>query len=123
MNDVERALERSREDLDAARHLAEAGFLSQAASRSYYAAFQAAEAALLSLGETRSEHSGLVKAFGQLVVRPGGFDERSAGVLRALFEQRNQPDGGAPRSPEDAEGMIRDAETFSKAVERWLGAR
>ena len=56
-------------ELLAARHLEEAGFSAQATSRAYYAAFYAAEAALLSLGETRSKHSGVISAFGLLVVK------------------------------------------------------
>lgn len=45
-------------ELLAAHTLKEASFSAQATSRAYYAAFYAAEAALLSLGETRSKHSG-----------------------------------------------------------------
>ena len=57
-------LHRSRTELDAARVLLSAGFGDQAISRAYYGAFYAAEAALLSLGETRSKHSGVLAAFG-----------------------------------------------------------
>lgn len=48
-------LPRARQELAAARVLIEQGFPAQAVSRSYYAAFYAAEAALLLLGETRSK--------------------------------------------------------------------
>jgi uncharacterized protein (UPF0332 family) len=48
-----RALSRSRHEVDAARLLAESDFAAQAVSRSYYAAFYAAEEALSSLGESR----------------------------------------------------------------------
>jgi uncharacterized protein (UPF0332 family) len=72
-------LARSRTELDASRVLASAGFIDQAISRAYYGAFYAAEAALTSLGETRSKHSGVVAAFGRLVVQEGGFDEKLGG--------------------------------------------
>jgi HEPN domain len=49
-----KALARSERELGAARTLAEGGFSEQAVSRAYFACFYAAEAALLSLGETRS---------------------------------------------------------------------
>ena len=121
---VERALERSRDDLKAASHLSTGGFLRQATSRSYYAAFHAAEATLLSLGETRSKHSGVVAAFGELVVRPGGFDEETARVLRSLFDRRNAADYvGGPITAEDADRAIADAEGFVRAVEAWLMER
>src|SRR5204863_1243270 len=85
-------LARSRNDLDAARLLAERGFGAQAVSRAYFAAFHAAEAALGRLGETRSKHAGVLSAFGRLVVLHGGFDEETGRLLRSLFERRNEAD-------------------------------
>ena len=124
MTAVERALGRSRDDLEAARHLAAGGFAGQAASRAYYAALHGAEAALLSLDETRSKHSGVIAAFGQLVVRAGGVDAETARALRSLFERRNEADdAGAPLSGEIAAAAIADAERFVAAVESWLAGR
>lgn len=121
---VERALRRSRADLEAARHLGDGGFGPQAVSRAYYAVFHAAEAALLSLGETRSKHAGVVAAFGQLVVSPGGFDGETARVLRSLFERRHDADNaGASFSEAETEAAIADAERFVEAVEAWLAER
>jgi uncharacterized protein (UPF0332 family) len=51
---TDEGIARSRRELDAAQLLADNGFSAQAVSRAYYAAFYAAEAALLSLGETRA---------------------------------------------------------------------
>lgn len=79
-------------ELRAAQTLEEARFPAQATSRAYYAAFYAAEAALLSLGETRSKHSGVLSAFGLLVVKQGGFDPALAAELRRLFELRSIAD-------------------------------
>jgi len=118
---VERILELSREDLRAARHLLDGGFSGQAVSRAYYAAFRAAEAALLAIGETRSKHSGVLAAFGQLVVRPGGFDESTARILRSLFERRNEADYlGVPGTAETADTALADAQRFVGAVEAWV---
>jgi uncharacterized protein len=114
-------LGRSRREIDAARLLAEGDFGVQAISRAYYAAFYAAEQALASLGESRSKHSGVIAAFGKLVVREGGLEEEIGRILRSLFEQRNQADyGEAVASREDAERAIRDAQRFIDAVESWL---
>jgi uncharacterized protein (UPF0332 family) len=122
--DIEAVLERGNDDLAAAGHLAKAGFSAQAVSRTYYAAFHAAEAALLALGETRSKHSGVVAAFGRLVVRGGGFDEEVGRLLRSLFERRNEADyGGITATQEAADAAIRDAERFVGAVEAWLVSR
>jgi uncharacterized protein len=115
------ALTRSRREIEAARLLAEGDFGAQAISRAYYAAFYAAEQALGSLGESRSKHSGVIAAFGRLVVREGGLEQETGRILRSLFEQRNDVDyGEAVASHEDAERAIRDAQRFVDAVESWL---
>jgi uncharacterized protein len=115
------ALSRSRQEIGAARLLADGDFAAQAISRAYYAAFYAAEHALASLGESRSKHSGVIAAFGKLVIREGGFDEQIGRVLRSLFEQRNDVDyGEAVASRDDADRAIRDAERLIDAVALWL---
>jgi hypothetical protein len=115
------ALARSRREIEAARLLAEGDFAAQAISRAYYAAFYAAEGALGSLSESRSKHSGVVAAFGKLVVREGGLEEKIGRILRSLFEQRNNADyGEAEVSRQDAEMAIADAEHFVDAVESWF---
>ncbi len=104
--------------------LLESRFPAQAISRAYFAAFFAAESALLVLGETRSKHAGVIAAFGKLVVREGGFDEGVGRLLRSLFERRNQADyGPAELEPEEARLAIADAERFVEAVAAWLARR
>ena len=115
------ALARSRREIGAARLLAEGDFAAQAISRAYYAAFYAAEEALGSLGESRSKHSGVIAAFGKLLVREGGLEEKMGRILRSLFEQRNDADyGEAEASRQDAELAIGDAEHFVNALESWF---
>jgi uncharacterized protein (UPF0332 family) len=117
-------LERCREELAAARLLAGEGFEAQAVSRAYFAAFFAAEAALLALGETRSKHSGVVSAFVHLLVRGGQLDEEVGRLLRSLFERRNEADYSPVEVPEEeADAAIRDAERVVSAVETWLTQR
>ncbi len=114
-------LERCWEELAAARLLAGKGFEAQAVSRAYFAAFFAAEAALLALGETRSKHSGVVSAFVHLLVRGGQLDEEIGRLLRSLFERRNEADYSPVDVPaEEADAAIRDAERVVDAVETWL---
>ena len=114
-------LARCREELAAARLLANKGFTAQAVSRAYFAAFFAAETALLALGETRSKHSGVISAFVHLLVRRDQLDEEIGRLLRSLFERRNQADYWAVDVPlEEADAAISDAERVVGAVERWL---
>lgn len=117
-------MRRSRRELEAARLLAGGGFASQAVSRAYYAAFHAAEEALLALGETRSKHSGVLAAFEKLVVREGGLDPAVGRLLRSLFRRRNEADyGTAEASRNEAEEATLDAERVVDAVESWLAER
>lgn len=124
MNSGSGILFRSRRELEAARLLSGESYSRQAISRTYFAAFYAAEAALLSLGETRSKHAGIISAFGQLVIRSGGFQEKTGRLLRSLFERRNEADySGADVPAEEADRAIDDAERFVDAVESWISER
>jgi uncharacterized protein (UPF0332 family) len=117
-------LARARQELDAADLLATGGFGAQAISRSYFAAFYAAEAALLGIGETRSKHAGVIAAFGQLVVRQAGFSADDGRLLRSLFERRNEADyAHAPVPTEEVTHAISDARRFVAAVEAWIADR
>ncbi len=90
-------------------------------SRAYYAAFYAAEAALLEVGETRAKHSGVVSAVGRLLVREHGLDERAGRLLRSLFERRSQADYELAEVPgEEARRAVEDAELVVEIIERWL---
>ena len=117
-------LGRCREELAAARLLAANGFQAQAISRAYFAAFYAAEAALLALGQARSKHAGVISAFIHLLVRGGQLDEQIGRLLRSLFERRNQADcSGVDVAADEAEAAIRDAGRVVGAVETWLAHR
>lgn len=115
--------EHTRTELGAARMLEEGGFAAQAIVHAYYACFFSAEAALLVLGETRSKHSGVISAFGQLVVKTGGFDVAVASALRKLFELRNKAVYDAQDvDKEAASAAIDEAVRFVATVEAWLKA-
>lgn len=117
-------LARARTEVAAARTLSTAGFDVQATSRAYYAAFYAAEAALLTLGETRSKHSGVIAAFGRLVVKDGGLDPEAGRALRRLFELRNAADYAWLDASEDSErDVVADAEGFVDVVQAWIEER
>lgn len=121
---VDAELARAREDLGASQTLIDAGFRSQTVTSAYFAAFHAATAALLVLGESRSKHSGVISAFGELVVRDGGFDRPTAKVLSGLFDDRHEADYdlGAVSSDEARESLA-DARRFVEAVGDWVASR
>jgi uncharacterized protein (UPF0332 family) len=117
-------LVRAREEVAAAGLLANAGFPAQAVSRAYFAAFYAAEAALMHLGEAPSKHAGVIAAFARLVVRDGGCDERAGQLLRDLFERRGQADYSTdPVPPGEAQRAVDDADEVVRIIEEWLASR
>jgi uncharacterized protein (UPF0332 family) len=117
-------LARAETELKAARLLADGGFPDQAASRAYYAAFFAAEAALLALGETRSKHSGVIAAFGRLVVKEEGFNPELWGDLRRLFELRNAADYSWLDEPQTAsDDPVAIAERLVAALASWIDSQ
>ncbi len=121
---VDAGVDRCREEIAAARVLAAEGFSAQAVSRCYYAAFYAAEAALLSLGETRSKHAGVISAFGQLVVKREALDDVAGRLLRSLYDRRSHADYDLGPVPADEAGRaIADAETVADLVEGWIASR
>jgi uncharacterized protein (UPF0332 family) len=114
-------LERSREELAAARLLLANGFAAQAVSRAYYGAFYAAEEALLRVDEVRSKHAGVIAALGRRLVVERGLDPDAGRLLRSLFERRSRADyEGAPVPPEEGNRAVSDAEFVVGAVDAWL---
>jgi uncharacterized protein (UPF0332 family) len=92
-------MDRCREELAAARLLADKGFEAQAVSRAYFAAFLAAETALLALGETRSKHSGVISAFVHLVIRRGQSMRRRDGFCDHSSNAGTRPTTHPSTSP------------------------
>lgn len=118
------SLARSRQELAAAQLLAGQGFTSQAVSRAYYAAFYAAERALVELGESRSKHAGVVAAFGKLIVKQEGLDASAGRALHSLFEMRLDADHDPEPVPdEETRAALAAAQLCVDAVESWLESR
>jgi uncharacterized protein (UPF0332 family) len=116
------ALERSQEELRAARVLLDAGLPAQAVSRAYFAAHHAAGAALEAAGETPSSPVNLVASFDRRV--GVALADGTARSLRKLFEDRNDVDYAlAAAAPEEAERAVAEAELFVAETTRWMEAR
>lgn len=115
---------RCRDEIAAAKVLSREGFPAQAVSRCYYAVFYAAEAALLSLGESRSKHAEVISAFGQLVVKREGVDEQAGRLLRSLYDRRSHADYDlGPVPQQEADHAIEDAEIVAAFIQQWLDQR
>jgi uncharacterized protein (UPF0332 family) len=115
-------LERAEKSIQAAKELAKGGFYDFAASRSYYAAFYAASAALLDEGLEFSKHSGVIASIHQRLVKTGKLDKEQGKELNWLFELRNVGDYGVTIhvSQQDTERAIRVAENFLRIIKSML---
>lgn len=112
---------RARAELAAAELLAGQGFADASVSRSFHAAFFAAETALLVLGETRSQHSDVVSAFVRRVVRERSLDPRAGRLLRSLFNRFWLADRTYAETPQaEAVAALADAAFVVDAVLGWL---
>lgn len=117
------SIERARRDLDAARLLLDQGFFDRAVSSAYYATFHAATTALLTVGERRRTHGGVVGAFGQKIVVDGGLEPRHGRAINVLLELRVAADYAEDEaSAEIAERAVEDADQFVNAVTSWIEA-
>jgi len=90
--DVELHLREADDCLAQAELLLTSCFPGGAVSRSYYAMFHAATAALLHQGIKRRSHQGIIAAFGQTFVKPGIVDARFHKYFTKVFSLRQESD-------------------------------
>ncbi len=122
--EIDQLLARGREELRAAQVLLDAGFPSQALSRAYIAAFDAAAAALESIGEMPHTRTGVISAFGRRIVSEGGLDHEVGRNLRRLFDDRDYVDYALGQAPtEEARAAISDAGRLFDATVQWIERR
>ena len=91
-------------------------------SRSYYAAFHAAQAVLHSAGLTTGTHQGLVNLFGLHFVKSGKFDKKFGKFLACLKDERETSDYEiySTIDKEDALNAISEAKAFIKESRSYL---
>lgn len=92
MNEVAGLFGRASRYLKSASLLRSDGDLESAVSRTYYAMFFAAEAALLSRGLAFSSHKGVIAAFGEHFVAAGRVPREMGRELNRAFQKRQVSD-------------------------------
>ena len=115
-------LSKSRRSLKAAQsHLNETDY-DFAASRAYYAAFYAMEAALLSQGVTCSTHGGVLATFSARFIKTGMFPTEFGAKATRLFRERQIGDYEFDVSVTlpDAEQDVAMASEIVEAIEHLL---
>jgi uncharacterized protein (UPF0332 family) len=115
-------LAKAQDKVRVARELRDRGDWDDAVSRAYYAAFHAAQAALLTEGQRADTHRGVAVLFGLLLVKAGKLDRRWGKFLANLKDDREAGDYD-PLSYVDeptTRRAVTEAEEFVAAVERYI---
>ncbi len=109
--------------LETARLTLDHGDAEAAVNRTYYAAFHAAMAALLSVGEAPKTHSGTHHLFHLHFVKSGRLPVTLGETFRHAFTLRQRADYEAFTVFDEAAtaDLISDVEAFVGAVEEMLG--
>jgi len=91
-------------------------------SRTYYAMFYCAEAALLTKNLSFSSHKGVISAFGEHFVKTSVFPKEMGRELNRAFEKRQIGDYEYTSliSNEEAEEMLDSGRQFINTIENWL---
>jgi uncharacterized protein (UPF0332 family) len=116
-----RALQKkAKQALSDAELLLENNSVEATINRGYYAVFQAARAALLTVKETPNTHSGVIRRFGYHFVRTGEVSDPIGDILTTAQSMRGQADYEAVNNLdlENAENLVEDARRFIRVVNR-----
>jgi len=118
---VRALLARAHENLVAALSLLQQGHTEIAASRTYYAMFYAAQAALLHRDLEFSKHSAVIGRFGREFAKDGPLSRDMFRILDTGFALRSKGDYDlVPVEEEEAQALLADARDFVAAVQGML---
>jgi uncharacterized protein (UPF0332 family) len=122
MRSADAFMRRAERSLAGARVLNAQGDHEGAASRTYYAMFHAAQAAMLAIGVHPDDvmpktHRGLIASFGKLLVLPGHLDAKLGRSFSRAEQRRLAADymDDGPSVADVADGLA-DAEAFLQAI-------
>jgi len=91
-------------------------------SRTYYAMFYCAQAALLTKNMTFSSHRGVIAAFGEQFIKTNVFPRELGRELNRAFGKRQLGDYEYTSvvSDEDARQLLTTGKEFCCTIERWI---
>ena len=115
-------LQRARKTLEASKVLYQQNFFSDSLSKSYYAIFYAAGAALESIGIQTKRHATTIQKFNEHFVKNGKVDKEYYLTLSNAFRTRNLADYELTWEAEEEEtqDQLQRAENFIKTIEELL---
>lgn len=122
MKETAALIKRAMRYLKSAEMLLKDGDFESSVSRTYYAMFYSAQAALLTKNLSFSSHKGLISAFGEHFVKTGIFPKEMGRELNRAFEKRQVGDYEYTFviSEEEARRMLQSGKEFVDAIAQWL---
>jgi uncharacterized protein (UPF0332 family) len=121
MSEISALLAKAQRYLRSADLLFRDGDYESCVSRTYYAMFYCAQAALLTRSLTFSSHKSVIAAFGEHFVKTGVFPKQMGRELNRAFEKRQLGDYEFTTvvSDEDARELLARGQEFCDAVQQW----
>ena len=122
MSQIQALIEKARRYLRSVELLIQDGDYDSAVSRSYYAMFYSAQAALLKKKMTFTSHKAVISAFGRYFVKTGIFEKRLGRDLNIIFDERQLGDyeSNFSISEDSARHTFESARGFVDQVAEWL---
>ena len=122
MTEIDSLVRKARRYIKSAELLLNDKDYESSVSRSYYAMFYAAQAALLTKELTFSSHKGVISAFGKHFIKTEIFPKEMGRELNRAFEKRQIGDYGYTFvvSDEEAEQILLYGKEFVDKVTSWL---
>jgi uncharacterized protein (UPF0332 family) len=122
MTETSALIEKARRYLKSAEILLKDGDFESSASRTYYAMFYVAEAALLTNNLSFSSHKGVISGFGEHFVKTGIFSKEMGRELNRAFEKRQVGDYEYTfaLSKKEAEQLLMSGKEFVSTIANWL---
>jgi uncharacterized protein (UPF0332 family) len=120
--EIEAYMRQAQSTLTAAHDTLQTAHYRTSVGRSYYAVFYATTALLLSIGESRSSHYGLLSGFRQSFIKDGRWPVECSDLYGNLIEARETSDYSiyVPISQADATDSLQEARLFVAQAEKWL---
>ena len=122
MTEIDSLVKRARRYIKSAELLLNDKDYESSVSRTYYAMFYAAQAALLTNTLSFSSHKGVITAFGKHFIKTEIFPREMGRELNRAFEKRQIGDYGYTFvvSDEEAVQMLRYGKEFIDKITSWL---
>ncbi len=125
MIETEALIKKARRYLKSAEILLKDEDFESSVSRTYYAMFYCAEAALLTKNLSFSSHKGVISAFGEHFVKTDIFPKEMGRELNRAFEKRQIGDYEYTFviSANEAEQMLQSGREFANTISDWFSKK